>query len=84
VFTGPPDAKPIAISCAGWHEGGLLLSAPGGIYAQAEVRPITEGASAFPYPGFPFAQTSWGEWRRAHPDTDVYLGEQSELADSQK
>ncbi len=77
VFTGGADQKTLRISCAGWDEG-LLLSAPGGIYAQNGVRPLMEGTPAFPYPELPFARTSWGEWRRAHPGTDVYLGEESE------
>ena len=27
-----------------------------------------------PYGDFPFERTTWGAWRAAHPDTDIYVG----------
>ena len=27
-----------------------------------------------PYDDFPFQRTTWGEWRKAHPQTDIFVG----------
>ena len=29
-----------------------------------------------PIPDYPVEMTTWGEWKKAHPETDVYLGGQ--------
>jgi hypothetical protein len=28
-----------------------------------------------PYDALPVTRTTWGEWKRLYPDTDVYAGE---------
>jgi hypothetical protein len=33
-----------------------------------------DGWGDFPYPETDFERTTWGLWRRAHPDTDVVVG----------
>ena len=33
-----------------------------------------QGQSAVPYPTADFEQTTWGKWRKTHPDTDVVTG----------
>ena len=33
-----------------------------------------DATNAFPYVKTGFVRTSWGQWREAHPDTDVYVG----------
>jgi hypothetical protein len=74
VFTSSKEHAPLDVACAGAYAGGLLISAPGGIYAQDEVNQIRPGIPAFPYASFAFVKTSWGEWLHDHPDSDVYLG----------
>jgi hypothetical protein len=35
---------------------------------------VKDGGEPFPYPTHPLVRRTWGEWRREHPDTDLYLG----------
>ena len=37
--------------------------------------PLNPGAPALPYAQFSFVRTTWAEWKRAHPNPDVYVGE---------
>ena len=54
-----------------------MLKANGKRYLQNSGKAVdTPGASSFPYPELPFTRTKWEVWKKAHPDTDLYLGNQ--------
>jgi hypothetical protein len=81
VFTGPMG-EPLAVAVGGWdnREGreGLILRLGSRLYRQDTGGPAEDGTAApFPYPTADYERTTWGRWRDAHPDTDVYIGETS-------
>ena len=76
VFTGSEPDKPLPLSCGGRaHGGGLLLLAPGGMFDQETGDSVNPGGPGLPFEQVPFVVTTWAEWKRAHPNTDVYVGE---------
>jgi len=77
VFTG--DGKePLAFKTGGFLEG-MLLYVDGVFYDQSTGRARNDsGAASIPYQTLGFEETTWGKWRAAHPDTDVYLGSPAE------
>ena len=56
------------IMMGGWsgEEMWLLIKDKRYLHTSAEV----------PIPDYPVEMTTWGEWKKAHPETDVYLGGQ--------
>lgn len=81
AFTSEERGEPLDISVAGLHRVGaqLVLKVGERMYLQktgAALGPESETAS-FPYPTHDLIQTTWGRWRRSHPDTTVYVGPES-------
>jgi hypothetical protein len=80
VFTAKSRGAPLSVSVAGWRKirpegGGLVLKANGKRYLQNSGKAVdSPGAAGFPYPELPFTRTKWEVWKKAHPDTDLYLG----------
>jgi hypothetical protein len=53
----------------------MMLHVKGVHYAQETGENLTSDEDTpFPYPELPYVRTTWGAWRKAHPNTDVYLG----------
>ena len=75
VYTSRGDA-PLAITQAGLTEGEMLIRIGGVDYEHRTGRVIgaSPSAPAFPYELSPFTRTTWGEWKRRHPGTDLYRG----------
>jgi hypothetical protein len=78
VFTGP-TGEPLDVAVGGWdnREGrqGLILRIGSKLYRQDTLGRAEDGPAApFPYPDADYERTTWGRWREAHPDTDVYVG----------
>jgi hypothetical protein len=89
VFTAAPSSAaslPLDIRVSGLRhfrskdEGGMLITAKERRYYQISGKGLDFGAEIkFPYPELPFTRTSWNLWKKAHPDTDVYVGEKLAL-----
>jgi hypothetical protein len=83
VFTAKSRGTALDISVAGWRKmrpegGGMVLKTNGKRYLQKSGKALdSRGAAAFPYPELPFTRTKWEVWKKAHPDTDLYLGSTS-------
>ena len=80
VFTDPKGNQPLNIAVGGWTGepgngpgGELLLRIDSNHYYQ-DTGEALEGGASLPYPQIEFEQTTWGNWRKAHPDTDVLAG----------
>jgi hypothetical protein len=71
AFTGEGKA-PLPIKSGGYKDG-LLLFCGGDLFEQETGKSISNG-KAFPFQRLPFEQTTWGEWKKSHPDTDVCGG----------
>jgi hypothetical protein len=86
VFTELGATQALDIGIGGWighsrHgslEGSMLLRVGSARYRQDNGRPLEAGAPLFPYTELKFVRQTWQAWRRAHPDTDVYLGVERE------
>lgn len=74
VFTGATPGQPLQLAAAGLRDGRLVLKLGGHLYGQETSEPLDEGSAAFPCREYPAEATIWSDWRRAHPDTDVYMG----------
>jgi hypothetical protein len=73
AFTGGETGRPLELRAAGFSdEGGMILDSGTGWYFQKTGRPVSpDGAGPFPYRELSSVQTTWGEWKRARPDTSV-------------
>jgi hypothetical protein len=74
VFTGPAHGALLALAFGGFDPDGMLIRAAGDTYFQHTLNPVENGARPFPYTPLQFEQTTWQEWKTAHPDTEVYTG----------
>ncbi|MGH7171566.1 MAG: DUF3179 domain-containing (seleno)protein [Gemmataceae bacterium] len=76
VFTDSSAKAPLQLDIAGQLKGGLLLRVGNVEYAQktGENRTSPNGAP-LPYKDVTFVRTTWRDWREAHPDTDIYVGD---------
>jgi hypothetical protein len=74
VFTSKTSGTPLDISVVGLDENrSLVLYLDGVKYALEDSKNLTQPyGPPPPYQRMKFERTSWGQWRRAHPDTDVY------------
>jgi hypothetical protein len=80
AYTGPAGGSALAIATGGWvgepgegPDGVMLLRVGTDHYYHDSGAPL-DGWGDFPYPETDFERTTWGLWRRAHPDTDVVVG----------
>jgi hypothetical protein len=75
VYTSQGDA-PLAIAQAGLREREMVIKIGGVYYEHRTGRAIEPSASEppLPYELSPWTRTTWGEWKRRHPATDVYRG----------
>jgi hypothetical protein len=63
--------EPLPVGVGGFHDG-LLLRIGDSDYRQKTGR--TADGKELPYRTMPVERTEWGAWKKAHPDTDVYIG----------
>jgi hypothetical protein len=78
VFTGPPGGRALDVAPGGRSgepDGGVMLLLVGVSYYRQDTGELVSGGGPFPYPEAAVVRATWGEWRRGHPDTDVYVGE---------
>lgn len=74
VFTGAADGQPLALMVGGRKDARLILRWNGQFYRQETSEPLDKHSVALPYREYPADLTVWGNWRQAHPQTDVYMG----------
>lgn len=70
VFSSP-DNTPLELRVGGWKNRQMLL--------KLKDQSFLQNSEDAPLPPFPFEESTWGEWYKKHPDTDIYLGEQYEI-----
>jgi Protein of unknown function (DUF3179) len=76
VYTAD-GTEPLRVMTGGYSDG-LLLKIDDVFYHQATGRRVHDtGAPDLPYALVPLEEVTWGKWRAAHPDTDVYVGSAS-------
>lgn len=79
VFTGPRDRGPLDVRVAGMLNLEMVLQINGDLYYQKSGSPIdpAQASPSMPLEALSPTRTTWGEWKRRHPRTDVYLGDAS-------
>lgn len=70
---------PLDISQGGLKAEHMVITILGTSYIQDSAEPLDSSASnrPIPYDALPVERTSWKAWKTAHPDTEVYDGEDS-------
>jgi hypothetical protein len=71
-FTGN-GTEPLHIMIGGFSDG-LLLNIDGAFYRQSTGQALANDAEPIPYESLALEETTWGKWRAAYPNTDVYIG----------
>jgi hypothetical protein len=76
VYTDPRGASPMDIEVAGLTDGEMVMKLGGVLYFQKSGKPMKpgEGSAALPFELLSPTRTTWKEWVRGHPETDVYVG----------
>lgn len=75
VFTSAAKGVPLNLDVAGFTADGMALLLDGVEYDQTTGKNLTAPDGApLPYRACPFERTTWGSWRRAHPDSEVFAG----------
>jgi hypothetical protein len=75
AYAGPRGGRPLDVSQAGLKDRGMILKVGDHYYRHGTAEPIEGGGGPpFPFPSHPLARRTWGDWRREHPETDIYLG----------
>lgn len=80
VYTSPSGNQPLEVAVGGWvgppgsGSDGVMLLRVGSNYYLQDTGEQLSGWTPFPYPEIEFERTTWGKWRKAHPDTDVVTG----------
>jgi hypothetical protein len=80
AYTDPRGTAPLGFSVGGLYvDNGpeMVLKLDGVFYLQKSGKPINPGPGsvAIPYDLVEPTRTTWKEWVRRHPDTDVYTGD---------
>jgi hypothetical protein len=83
VFTEPGGTEPLDLRVGGYygrrvngHEEGSMLLRLGEVYYRQDNGEPVHGDRHVPFPfvAVEFIRGSWHDWRKAHPDTDVFVG----------
>jgi hypothetical protein len=72
VVAGAGD-RPLDLEMGGLDPKGLLLAVGRHRYREDTLEPLEESSPAFPYQRHAWERTTWGAWKKAHPDTDIFL-----------
>jgi Protein of unknown function (DUF3179) len=77
VFSSAERRAPLDMSLApGFQTGDILLGVGQFFYSQRSLKSRDNRAPPFPYPELKATETIWKDWKKRHPDTDVYVGPQ--------
>jgi hypothetical protein len=77
AYQGHEGSAPLDVSVGGLSHGGEMVLEVGGLlyYQKSGTRLVPgSGPSMIPLEQLSPARTTWGEWKRQHPSTDVYEG----------
>jgi hypothetical protein len=74
-FAGKAGEPPLPLAQGGRRGGQMVLKIGNGSYGQRTEQALDPAAPPFPFAQYPVEKTTWGAWRKLHPDTDIYLGD---------
>jgi hypothetical protein len=80
AYVGPRGNLTLDVSQAGLKDREMVIKVGGDYYWQRSGLPLQAGGPAsFPYKLHPLVRMKWGEWKRQHPQSEVYLGQKRQL-----
>ena len=76
VYTDPLGSAPLNVEVSGVLDDEMILKLGGNLYFHKSGQSLTpgDGPPAMPYDLLTPTLTTWEEWTKQHPDTDVYMG----------
>jgi len=76
VFTREGDSKPLGVKIehGASKDRKMVIRVEDHLYHQSTLEPADNGAVAFPLQSVPFTRTTWGEWRKLHPGSELFTG----------
>lgn len=79
VYRGEASAGPLDLAVGGLcvlNNRGCMLIKHGDVRYRHDTGAAVgaDVTAPFPYQGLDYVRTTWGKWRAAHPDTDVFVG----------
>jgi len=77
VYTDPRRSAPLDAKVAGLFNGHMVMNLGGVLYFQDSGLPVepAENPPPIPYNVLTPTVTTWKEWTRLHPETDIVVGE---------
>jgi Protein of unknown function (DUF3179) len=75
AFTSEKVGSPLDLQVGGFHDE-LLLYDGKRFYRQENGQSENDSTVHIPYLSLPVERMTWGEWKKAHPDTNVFVGEE--------
>jgi hypothetical protein len=81
AYAGPRGGPPLEVLQAGLKGAEMILKVGDTYYWHRTAAPVETGKGPpFPYATYPLVRRTWGDWRREHPDSDLYLGPERRTA----
>jgi hypothetical protein len=76
AYTAPHGAPPLDMTVAGLRDGRMVVKFGGILYDHESGRRLEAGPgrTTVPLEPLPATRTTWDEWSRLHPGTDIYVG----------
>jgi hypothetical protein len=74
VFTSESRGKALDLRMGGILHRRMVLRWNNVLYRQEDSEPLSEGDSPLPLEEYPAEITTFSAWRKAHPESDVYMG----------
>jgi hypothetical protein len=80
AYTDQNATEPLEVETAGLLDGEMVVKIGESLYMQSTGRPITAEARPAPNsPPIPYEtstpeRVTWGDWRKRHPESDVFVG----------
>ncbi len=76
AYAGRAGSGPLDVAQAGLVGGEMILKVEGAAYVHRTGRPLdpAPGVPGLPYPDHEWTKTTWREWTRRHPTTEVFVG----------
>jgi hypothetical protein len=76
VFTAPNQSQPLEIKVGGSNRlrpTKMLLKIGSNYFWQDTLKPLGDDPPIFPFATIDYVRTTWGKWREAHPNSDLFI-----------
>lgn len=76
VFTQAGEGKPLGVKIehGASKDRKMVIRVDDHLFHQSTLEPADMTAGKFPLQSVPFIRTTWGEWRKQYPNTELFTG----------